>query len=102
MLTRVSNLCFREIDGRLCLPPEYTKPRRKVQSIHAGIGMRKLLGQGERLMASPHSPVRIAKRPQNPTRERETSNSPVSSHQGDMGAVFLRVIQAHHLLQVYQ
>src|SRR5262245_43873956 len=99
---RVRNLFLCEIEGWLCLPAEEPKPRRKFQSIYEGIGMRQALGQGERLLAFPHSPVRITQRPQNPTRVRETSNSPISPHQGDMGAVFLRVIQAHHLLQVSQ
>jgi hypothetical protein len=64
--------------------------------------MRMSLGQGERLMAFLQSPIWIAKRPPNPTSERKTSNSPVSPHQGDMGAVLLRVIKAHHLFLVSQ
>ena len=63
-------------------------------------GVRQLVRQGEALLAPLQRLVRIAQHPQDQGREDPASHARVLPIEESMGAVLLRVVQGHALLQV--
>src|SRR5262245_46346208 len=77
------------------------EPGSKVEGKSEAKGVRQLLGQRERLGASPAALVRIAKQPQSQGRIREANARRIRPIQERQRAVLLDVVEGHRLLQIH-
>ncbi len=86
--------------GQLRLPPKLMELGGKHQGVRQAMGVRHLLGQGKRLLASLAGLIRIAQIPQDPGQKRKPTYARVQPIQIGMGVMLLRIIEGQHLLQV--
>src|SRR4029450_4657382 len=84
----------------LSFPPQLMEPGSKDEGNDEAIGVRQLLGEGERVVDSPQGLVWIAEIPQWQRHKGETVHSGVICIQKGVGAMLLGMVERYALLQV--